>query len=591
MHGAKANDRELGKRLTKVQNREIELPRFQRGEVWDHCRICSLMNVIIEGLPLGVALILEVGDKPKFESRTLETAPTEGERITEQLLDGQHRLTSVWRVLNDNYDDGSYFVEVEDFASDDSRINAEVIWQPRWRNKDNVRYPLWCDKPRECLARKLIPAFLLSPTKSLYACGFDEWVKEALGSEESYSAPGEYYGLKESVKSVIDKLRERITNYNLPYLALPSSMSEDVVLDVFINMNTNGNPLSQYDIIAAQLEDRLGMSLAEKIEKLKAEIPELSGCSNISELVFNAEALVQGYPPNQAGVWKFDKDKLVNSWDDNVRAMKSMASLLISEGIIDEQLLPSVSVMWVVAAVFRMEPKKVDQQGLMNGILRQYLWRAFFTHRYEKSASSFAQQDYRGIKEYLDRRFSGEKATMKAPVFNELGNPPFEIEELLQARWPKGKSVIARCVLALSAHEGAKDFATGDNLAQCPLSERHYHHIFPEALLSEANVDNSRIALNCALIKNATNWDIGRKEPLMYLAERFGWATENEVRDRLASHLIPIEKARCGGYDDMKPEARTEAVARDYADFLLGRARLVRDKALELGGFGCNDDE
>ena len=57
--------------------------------------------------------------------------------------------------------------------------------------------------------------------------------------------------------AIADKLRERIANYNLPYLALPSSTSEDVVLDVFVNMNTNGKPLSQYDIIAAQLESKL----------------------------------------------------------------------------------------------------------------------------------------------------------------------------------------------------------------------------------------------------------------------------------------------------------------------------------------------
>lgn len=240
MYGAEANDRELYKWLGKVQNREITLPRFQRGEAWDHNRICSLMNAIIEGLPLGVTLILEVGDKPKFESRALQTAPVEGERITEQLLDGQQRMTAVWRVLNDNYEDGSYFVVVEDFDSEEPQMAAEVIRQSPWRKKDNRRYPLWCDKPKECLARKMIPASLLCPTKSLGSCNYDKWVREALGDKEGYSSADAYYELKESVKSTVDKLRERIANYNLPYLALPSSTSEDVVLDVFVNMNTNG---------------------------------------------------------------------------------------------------------------------------------------------------------------------------------------------------------------------------------------------------------------------------------------------------------------------------------------------------------------
>lgn len=585
MYGAEANDRELYKWLGKVQNREITLPRFQRGEAWDHNRICSLMNAIIKGLPLGVTLILEVGDKPKFESRALQTAPVEGERITEQLLDGQQRMTAVWRVLNDNYEDGSYFVVVEDFDSEEPQKAAEVIRQSRWRKKDNRRYPLWCDKPKECLARKMIPASLLCPTKSLGSCNYDKWVREALGDKEGYSSADAYYELKESVKSTVDKLRERIANYNLPYLALPSSTSEDVVLDVFVNMNTNGKPLSQYDIIAAQLESRLGMSLTEKIDKLKTEVSGLQGYSNVSELLFNTESLVQGYSPNQAGAWKFDKDKFVDSWADNAQAIESMLGLLITEGVTDERLLPSVSVMWVAAAIFRMSPKDVDHQGLMKSLLRQYLWRAFFTHRYEKSASTYALQDYRGMKEYLSLRFAGENAELKAPIFDEQENPPFEIEELVQAGWPKRKSVVSRSVLALTGHEGARDFATGDDLTQCSFGDRHFHHVFPDDLLSKAGVKNRSIALNCALIKDATNWDIGKKEPLKYLAERCKWASEEEVRGRLASHLIPIEKIQCGGYDDMEPAVRKEAVAEDYDAFVQSRAEKVRAKALELGGF------
>lgn len=585
MYGAEAKGREIYKWLEKVQDREITLPRFQRGEVWDHNRICSLMNAIIKGLPLGVTLVLEVGDKPKFESRTLETAPVEGERITEQLLDGQQRLTAIWRVLCDNYEDASYFVEVKDFGSEEPHATAEVVRQSRWRGKNNKRYPLWCDKPKECLDRKLIPASLVCPTKNLNSRKSSEWVKKALGSAESYPSLADYHERWRLIESAVHKLCERIEHYNLPYLVLPSSTSEDVVLDVFVNMNTNGKPLSQYDIIAAQLESKLGMSLTEKIDKLKDEVPELRSYSNVSELLFNTESLVQGYPPNQAGAWKLDKDKFVDFWSDNVQAIRSMLRLLISEGITDERLLPSVSVMWVAAAIFRMMPKDVDQQGLLNSLLRQYLWRAFFTHRYEKSASTFAQQDYRGMKEYLELRFAGQKAELQAPVFDEKENPPFEIEELIQAGWPNRKSVVSRSVLALSGHEGAKDFATGNSLMLCPLGERHFHHIFPDDLLSKAGVENSYIALNCALIRDATNWNIGKKEPLKYLAERCKLATEDEVRGRLASHLIPIEEVQCGGYDGMEPAARKKAVAKDYDAFVRSRAQLVQAKALELGGF------
>ena len=42
-------------------------------------------------------------------------------------------------------------------------------------------------------------------------------------------------------------------HYNLPFLGLPSSTTKDTALEVFINMNTNSKPLSQYDIIVAEI--------------------------------------------------------------------------------------------------------------------------------------------------------------------------------------------------------------------------------------------------------------------------------------------------------------------------------------------------
>ena len=53
---------------------------------------------------------LEIGDEEPFISRTLKGAPEMGERVTEHLLDGQQRLTALWRGLHNNYDDRTFFV-------------------------------------------------------------------------------------------------------------------------------------------------------------------------------------------------------------------------------------------------------------------------------------------------------------------------------------------------------------------------------------------------------------------------------------------------------------------------------------------------
>ena len=53
-----------------------------------NCRPGPILRVVDQ-------LILEVGDEEKFVSRTLADAPDSGEKINEQLLDGQQRLTAL----------------------------------------------------------------------------------------------------------------------------------------------------------------------------------------------------------------------------------------------------------------------------------------------------------------------------------------------------------------------------------------------------------------------------------------------------------------------------------------------------------------
>jgi uncharacterized protein with ParB-like and HNH nuclease domain len=87
-----ARNRKLEDWYGKIKRSEIKLPRFQRFEAWDQRRIVSLLEVVIHNLPMGITLVLDVGEKEKFVSRFLETSPTTEGRVFEHLLDGQQRL-------------------------------------------------------------------------------------------------------------------------------------------------------------------------------------------------------------------------------------------------------------------------------------------------------------------------------------------------------------------------------------------------------------------------------------------------------------------------------------------------------------------
>jgi len=119
-----ARNRALPEWLNRVTSGQIRLPRFQRDEAWGHERVAKLLQTVLRGLPAGATLVLAVGDKEPFVSRPIVGVPNPTERATEHLLDGQQRLTALWRSFSDNYEDRTYFVKFESEGNGDSGVSV-----------------------------------------------------------------------------------------------------------------------------------------------------------------------------------------------------------------------------------------------------------------------------------------------------------------------------------------------------------------------------------------------------------------------------------------------------------------------------------
>src|SRR6266566_1340128 len=173
-----ARNRALPEWLSRVASGQIRLPRFQRNEAWEHGRVTSLLQTVLRGLPAGATLVLDVGDKEPFVSRAIVGAPKPTERVTEHLLDGQQRLTALWRSLSDNYEDRTYFIKFEVEDNGDSEISVHS--QSRWV-RNGKRYPVWADSASEIHSRGYIPLRLLRPGD--LAQEIRAWCREAVGSD------------------------------------------------------------------------------------------------------------------------------------------------------------------------------------------------------------------------------------------------------------------------------------------------------------------------------------------------------------------------------------------------------------------------
>ena len=575
-----ARNRKLRDWYGKIKSGEMKLPRFQRFEAWDRHRISSLLETVIYNLPLGITLILEVGDGENFISRFLETAPEVEARVHEHLLDGQQRLTALWRAFHNNYEDKTYYIYLEEFDNyekDRDRDDMTIYCRGRYYKSNGDRYPLWCDDPAQCLNRGMIPTHLLRPEDMQGEV--DAWIDAAtatLKPKEDIAALEQFLEMKKRVSDRIKDLRSTVANYNLPFLALPPETDKTVALNVFINMNTNSKPLSTYDIIVAEVESVMGQSLHDLEEGLGERHPEVSRYSALSDLILTSSALLQSYLPNQRGAWDIDKRVMVQNWKTMERGLAQMAEFLENEGIFDERRLPTNAVLAPLAALFAADvAESGDRRGRDELLLKKYLWHAFFTDRYEYAASSHAFSDFNALKRVVrgDTKSDGSAyGHDDIPIFAE--HPLAEVEELMNADWPKRASIRGRGVLAVTCRLGAFDFATGQHLDVANLDQRHYHHLFPDALLKEAEI-NSFLALNCALISDKTNMSIGRKDPLEYLKDRYEWTTEAIVRERLQSHLIPITELANGGYEGLSDAAKVEKVRKDFDAFIRRRAELV----------------
>ncbi|MGH9892431.1 MAG: GmrSD restriction endonuclease domain-containing protein, partial [bacterium] len=490
-----AHDRFLAEWFNRVRSRQITLPRFQRFVAWGHGEVAGLLTTVLRGLPSGATLILEVGDEEKFKSRTMVDAPESGEKVTEQLLDGQQRLTALWRSLHDKYPDRTYLIGFEEDPSDGSEKLPYVYGQARWTKNGN-RYPMWVDNPRECWSRGFIPISLLRPEDILPE--IRQWIAAAVEKDHDQ---------KDKLFDEVIALRDKVKAFNLPYLALPARTPKAVALDVFIKMNTSAVRLSTYDIVVALVEDKTGESLHEHVDALNVAAPRASEYADLPGLVLDVVALRQDRIPSQAGYQGINYARMLSDWDTVGKGIKGMVRFLEEESIFDSQRLPSYTAIPIIAALWEHLPTQPDKLGNARHLLRKFLWRAFLTSRYEQSSTSNALQDYRGLRGVL----CDGAAEDSVPILNQDSYPLPTKEMVLQADWPKGKTILGRGLLALQIKCGAEDLADGAKATVASITSREhpreYHHLFPASTLEDAEIPGEQVfrALNCALITWRTN--------------------------------------------------------------------------------------
>lgn len=553
-----ARNKKIEDWFSMIKQGQIVLPRFQRHEAWKPAQVVGLLENIFRDppLPIGALLTLEVGDKELFHSRPIVGAPTPEGRPSIHLLDGQQRLTALWRSLTGDYPNLDIFVSIERSLPDDTDAEAENADTPtvesvkRW-DKRGVRQPVWASSPVEAFKRGLVPVTVFRPG-SEGETHLDEW--EAAVEESGL--------LTRQVTRRIETLRQRIAKYDIPFLSLDVKTGRETALDVFIKMNTSASPLKDFDIVVAQLESAIGESLHDMVEDLIDGVPAARDYGKVEDIILSVAALLMEKPPIKKTYLDtaFGED-FADIWERLKHGFKHGIAFLRSEAILNEKCLPSDVAVYLTCALWADVPEHAfDAGGNARSLIRKALWRTSYTARYGKTSATRSFADYK----VLRRMIAGEAAEA-CELFDEQFYPLPDVEQLVLAGWPGRKDRLPRAILATGLRRGGLDFADGAPISADNIHSREYHHLYPVGVLGGDRGDERvNRALNCALITWTTNRRVGAKTPEEYVGARAKAASlgENTVRQRLESHGVPYDALIAGDYETFLNK-RAERIAED----------------------------
>jgi len=559
-----ARNKKIEDWFAMVKQGQVVLPRFQRHEAWRHAQVVGLLENILRDppLPIGALLTLEVGDQELFHSRPIVGAPAPQSKPSMHLLDGQQRMTALWRSLTGDYrrDGIEVFVSLKAREENEEDDSAETVDAPkveaikRWDRK-GVMQPAWANDPVSMLKEGYLPATILCP---------GSMGEEALNKWKKAIEEGQL--LTFDLVDRLATLRQRVAKYDVPFLSLSSETGRETALDVFIKMNTSATPLKDFDIVVAQLESATGDSLHDMVEELVESVPAARDYGRIEDVILSVAALLMDRPPlKKTYLDTAYGNDFAAIWARLKHGFKHGIAFLRSESILNEQCLPSEVAVYLTCALWADVPEHAfDDGGNARALIRKALWRGCYTNRYGKTSATRAYADYRVLRDMI-----AGKETAPCELFDDTYFPLPAKEEMLLAGWPGRKDRLPRAMLATGLRRGGLDFADGASITPDNFHSREYHHLYPVGILSGDRADERvNRALNCALITWTTNRKVGAQMPSDYISKRAAAASlgEEAVRQRLESHLIP--------YDAL--------IADDYEAFLNARAERIHADMTKL---------
>ncbi|MFF4898378.1 DUF262 domain-containing protein [Streptomyces sp. NPDC001068] len=122
-------NRDVRTLITQIAAGEIMLPEIQRGYVWKASQVARLIESLYRGYPAGSLLFWKTGQPAETRGAAIGMSQALPSVMPLYLLDGQQRLTSLFRVLTDHPEAQVVFnIETEAFQNQSAATRRNKKW-------------------------------------------------------------------------------------------------------------------------------------------------------------------------------------------------------------------------------------------------------------------------------------------------------------------------------------------------------------------------------------------------------------------------------------------------------------------------------
>ena len=556
--------------MREVSSGKEQLPEFQRGWTWDNDRIRGIIASLSQGYPMGAIMRLEYGNENvRFKYRTIEGVTVTGVTPEFLILDGQQRLTSMYRAtcckepVETTTEKGKeikryYYLDIKKCLDEsEDRVDAVIAVPNDRKIKTNFDRDVVLDlSTRELeFEHEMFPINIIfdSNAREDWADGYKEYHEYDKAFMEKY---------KQFRTQVIDT----IVGYKLPVITLGKETPREAVCKVFENVNTGGVPLTVFELVTATFatyDFDLRKDWIECRDKIrgKGETLNTDVMEGVDETSFlTAITLYTTYLSDKMTTCK-KKDVLALNFEDYkknrdilLEGYKMARKFLFQQYVFRKRDLPYTTQLIPLSAICAVIGTATFNLPSTQKILAKWFWCGIMGEMYGGANETRYATDIEDVVAEIQGKES-QNRTINAAYFSATRLLS------LQTR----NSAAYKGIMALVYREQCRDFMQGItmDIVKSMDESPDIHHIFPEAYCKKMGLDKTKwnSIVNKTPLLPASNRQIGGDAPSVYSGNIMKKAEidEAELRFRIESHLI--------NYDYL--------IADDFDHYFIARAKAI----------------